>query len=600
MRKGLLTVLMAIVWVLFAFAGGKSQTIVYINGTKYYIHTVEEGETLYSLAKTYNVAEKTILEHNPAVANGLRVKDNIKIPVVESRKEKLSRKKMRKTFNTHIVARGETLYGISRQYEIPIPTIMEDNADLDPLNLKLGQQILIRKKQIGTESEQDSKADWDNYRDQLNTVAPDTICYHIVEKGETFYALSHKYGITEQQLSELNDNLQPEDLKAGQMIRIAREKAPVINTDSLGQMQDSLKNLRKGAPQITFHKLASDATLHVSLLLPMSSKGVPNENYIDLYQGFLVGLDSVKINHGYSVEVKLFNTGRNEEEIKQILESEDFADTQLIVGPVYESGIYPVIRYAEEHEIPVISPLAQMQTNSDVLFQMTPATESKYDKMADLVGKDKSVTLIYSTHTDQEFEREMLDLLGNRPYKRFNYTYTGAGDSGDLSALVNNKEQNVFVIMTDNEMLIDRIMASLASAYTNLKARGHEIEHFKVLGNARWNRLQNLDRTTWFKNNTSFISTYHAKRDCPEVMKLDKTYLALFGSLPSLYSYRGYDAARIFVPAMFNDMEYDMEAKRYAPLQSAYLFRQGEDRATHINYNWTRVNYNPDFSLTIE
>ena len=36
----------------------KSQTIVYINGAKYYVHNVRHGETLYSLAKTYGVAEQ--------------------------------------------------------------------------------------------------------------------------------------------------------------------------------------------------------------------------------------------------------------------------------------------------------------------------------------------------------------------------------------------------------------------------------------------------------------------------------------------------------------------------------------------------------------
>ena len=40
----------------------KSQTIVYINGAKYYVHNVRHGETLYSLAKTYGVAEQGSLK----------------------------------------------------------------------------------------------------------------------------------------------------------------------------------------------------------------------------------------------------------------------------------------------------------------------------------------------------------------------------------------------------------------------------------------------------------------------------------------------------------------------------------------------------------
>ncbi len=61
-----------IVWAFCAVAAGKSATIVYINGAKYYIHTVQAGETLYGLSKAYEVGEKVILQHNPAAAQRLR------------------------------------------------------------------------------------------------------------------------------------------------------------------------------------------------------------------------------------------------------------------------------------------------------------------------------------------------------------------------------------------------------------------------------------------------------------------------------------------------------------------------------------------------
>ena len=121
-----------------------------------------------------------------------------------------------------------------------------------------------------------------------------------------------------------------------------------------------------------------------------------------------------------------------------------------------------------------------------------------------------------------------------------------------------------------------------------------------MLGNARWNRYNNLDRTMFFKNRVVFVSTYHAKRDAEVVAAFDRAYLRAFGSLPTLYSYRGYDAALVFCPAMYNDIEYDLEDRRYTPLQTSYLFGQEEGNATHANRNWTRVNYHPDFTITIE
>ena len=150
-----------LLWSLCALAVQKSGTIVYINGSKFYVHTVQPGETLYGLSKAYEVGEKVILQHNPAAAQGLRAGESIKIPFVSDVPQPKSERKLRKTFDIHTVTQGETLYGISRKYEIPIQTVIEDNPSLDPTNLRLGERILIRKKEIGSEDEAGAKEQWE-------------------------------------------------------------------------------------------------------------------------------------------------------------------------------------------------------------------------------------------------------------------------------------------------------------------------------------------------------------------------------------------------------------------------------------------------------
>ena len=62
----------------------KSPVIVFINGKKYYVHTVKSGDTLYSIAKAYEVGENDIRECNPNVGDGLRIDQTVKIPVPAS------------------------------------------------------------------------------------------------------------------------------------------------------------------------------------------------------------------------------------------------------------------------------------------------------------------------------------------------------------------------------------------------------------------------------------------------------------------------------------------------------------------------------------
>lgn len=604
---------------LFAVWGGwaieKSTTIVYINGTKYYIHAVQQGETLYAIAKSYETTEQALLEHNPSLAAGLKAGVNIKIPVATAPKAEsgglLKKLKNKKTFSTHYVVKGETLYSIARQYEIPVQTILEDNPEIDPSLLSLGQKLLIRRKAIGKGSEEEIHEELTEYAEQLSSVTEGDD-YYVVQKGDTFYSLAKRFGISEEELSKLNNGLQPQDLKAGAMIRIPAQQSAHQEGEEVATTEPNVPSMEPSKPEqnvIDFRAVCNCDPLKVSLLLPLTTKGKANSNYLEFYQGFLLGLDSLKTKQGYSIDLDLYDTKRDPDEIHAIVQDDRFRRSQLIVGPVYEEELEEVVAFAEEKQLPIVSPLASIaHIQSDALFLMAPDPTKKYAKATNLLGEEKQVTLIYTESTDKEFEQEILHLLGDKPYKKHLYKYQhpsikvkeGELHPSDLTPILDNEQDNLYIIMADNEIDVDRILAALASADTNLRARSLATPKYSVLGNARWNRYQNIDRTIFFKNRVTFFSTYHAKRDSERIVAFDRAYLRAFGSLPSLYAYRGYDAAMIFVAGMYNDIEYDLEDRRYTPLQTIYRFTQQEEHKNHQNSDWMRVNYNSDFTITIE
>ena len=98
----------------------ESPVIVFINGKKYYVHTVKSGDTLYSIAKTYKVEESAIRDNNPGVTDGLRIDQTVKIPVPESALVENAQlnKKRKKEYITHKVKAGQTIYAIAREYNI--------------------------------------------------------------------------------------------------------------------------------------------------------------------------------------------------------------------------------------------------------------------------------------------------------------------------------------------------------------------------------------------------------------------------------------------------------------------------------------------------
>ena len=590
----------------------KSTTKVYINGTKYYVHTVAAGETLYALSQEYAVSESLILQHNPTLSEGLKAGAKLRIPTIEpestpnTARTKSDEKRLKKTFAMHYVAKGETLYAIARLYEIPVQTIIEDNPSIDPAHLSLGQEILIRKKEIGKSDEQEMMAQWEAYTEQLNSVATVGEEYYVVQAGDTFYSLSRRAGITTEELTALNDGLQPSDLKAGAIIKL---RNPESAAPSAQAEEESAPTTIGNHTSIDFRAHCTCDPLRVALLLPLTQEGTPNENYISFYRGFLLGLDSVRTRYGHSVDLNLFDTKRSTARIEELTQEEAVRTAKLIVGPIYEDQMEPVVRLAEEKQIPVVSPLAHMtRIQSDALFQMAPNPQQKYAKAKDLLAAGTRITLIYTERTDKAFEQEILALLGDRTYETYQYEYVHPSvklkedeiNPSDLSPLLQNDDEHLFVVMADNEIEVDRILAALASADTNIRARALGSPNYRVIGNTRWNRYNNIDRTIFFKNRVVFFTTYHAKRDSQVILDFDRAYIRAFSLLPSLYAYRGYDAAMIFCPAMFNDIEYDLEDRRYEPLQTRYRFEQEEPTSNHNNTSWMRVNYHSNFTISIE
>ena len=110
------------------------------------VHEVQRKNTLYSLAKEYNVEINEIIAANPSIEDGLKKGMKIKIPVNKIKSEDSNSEyvvpAITNPYVTHFVAAKETLYSLSKQYEVSVDSILKVNNGL-PEGLKIDQLINI-------------------------------------------------------------------------------------------------------------------------------------------------------------------------------------------------------------------------------------------------------------------------------------------------------------------------------------------------------------------------------------------------------------------------------------------------------------------------
>lgn len=600
-------------------SSAQNEQIVYIDGVKYAVYTVAKGDTLYSLSKRYDITIEQLTAANPSLSEGLKAGQNIKIPQkatpVESSKK--SAKRNKKLFRNHIVRKGDTMYSIAREYGVSVATLIADNSNIDPAHISVGETLLIRRSQIGTVTEQDNHNQIEEHKSVMNSVISQPYSYHVVHSGESAATIAQKFNTTIETILSMNGFNSEQGVREGLIIKVPKpttgQSAPESDTtttpvDSLGtEVVESSK----------FKNLAATERAEVALMLPLTISERRQINYIDFYQGFLLGADQLRLS-GYQSHIHLYNTAHDNAKVAQIIESDELKNMNLIVGPVYEDTLIPVMRHAQKFSIPVVSPLANLtEANGDNLFQMSPRPESKYNKVKELFDGSRRVVIITSETTDKDFEAEVKQMLGTVSYTTHKYVYEHPSviekrekaraegavvepSPSDLSPLMDSEQQSLFIILAGTEVEVDRILAALASANISLNARSVKVAPYRVFGNNKWNRYRNIDRSLFFSNNVVMLSTYHNDRNVERVRKFSAEYTNAFGSLPSLYAYRGYDAAMIFIRALYESIENNLNGSHLVPLQTPYHFIQDSQSGVHINNEWVRVNYNNNFTITAE
>lgn len=144
-------------------------------------YIVKSGDTLWSIAKKYNISVDKLKDLNSLKSNSLSINQVLKVketsvPIVNS--------------NTYTVVKGDSLYSIARKLGISVNELMTLNS-LNSTNLSIGQVLKIPSNEIYT-----------------------------VQKDDSLYAIAKKYNTTVDNLIKMN-NLTNTNLSIGEQLIVS-------------------------------------------------------------------------------------------------------------------------------------------------------------------------------------------------------------------------------------------------------------------------------------------------------------------------------------------------------------------------------------------
>lgn len=171
-------------------------------------HTVQSGETLFSIARSYNIEVQDLKQWNNLQSNQLTIGQQLVVEPADAEEPIV-----------HTVDAQETLFSISKQYGVSIAELRSWN-NLTGNNLSIGQELRIYPASTDEMAETDASENSIvvSSNTQQNT-------YYTVKSGDTLYKIARGHNMTLDELKRLND-LTGNTISIGQQLTVKARSTP--------------------------------------------------------------------------------------------------------------------------------------------------------------------------------------------------------------------------------------------------------------------------------------------------------------------------------------------------------------------------------------
>jgi len=556
----------------------KSADVIVLRGKSYYLHTVQQGQTLYSICKAYGVDVEEVKALNEKKDNTLSLYEVLKIPYIEPFVQQDGK------FYYHKVRKGETLYSIARLYAINPKRLLKYNGDYAGKPLSVGSVIRLPLQEI-------------------------TLPEQVSEKP---YA------------EEIKSGTIPEAVTVPEKEKTAEIQISVAG-DTKTLLQDTLpipaKEEQQGIPAYLRETVVpAEPFVKIVLLLPLSARKYPvyqdsleerqtvtlssrSEMFIGFYEGILLAVDSLK-NKGYKIDLHVFDTERSSDKMYMLAHEIDLLRPDLIIGPVYGSVYKALADNLKNKQIPLVYPLSSRSENFGNypnFIQVNASFEVVAGQMAKWLEKQrKEANIVYINLAGSEdfeepekrsFQEQVTGLEGVRLFT-WNMEQIPL-DS--LRTLLLPDRENIVVLPATKEAEVSKVLP-LLSVLTD----GYRMS---VLGLPEWQAFTSIDHETYYKVNTKLFTYSYVDYHSETAQNIAGKYRQYFCTEPGSLIFKAFDMGLYFIEMAARYRDRTLDALDYYGGEtgcSKFRFKRMRNGVGKENDGFYIVNFSSDYHLKIE
>lgn len=344
--------------------------------TGYKKHKVRRKETLYSLSKKYNVTEAEIKKYNTFLyANNLRKGDRLQIPIFKT----VTVVEEKSTTASYTVLPKEGKWRIAYKYGITVPELEALNPGLAEV-LQPGQVINVPNLETTSIKKVDEQ-----------------YSYYTVLAKEGFYRLKIKTGLEQSELEALNPGLSSSGLKEGMVIKVpygsvessgesANEESDIVNLSNFIRDR-SRKNIAVMLP-FTLNKIDVDSIFD-------TKQKIKNDRTLsltlDFYSGVLMAFDSLK-KMGINLKVDVYDTEKSLSRSTAL--ARNINDTDVVIGPLLSKNFNSVASILERKNLAIVSPITKKVNLGKNVFQSRPNDDVLKMKIINYFAADSTAQVV--------------------------------------------------------------------------------------------------------------------------------------------------------------------------------------------------------------